>query len=123
MPTGRLALAFGSIKIKEDQNEKHHSPCYLLNSQDLWEPAMNPLNRYSTIWKGLGMQKLNPGYSFSKSIIEKDKDISIGLVVNAKGGSSIKQWSKESKFYKEAVRRIKSALKTGVIKGVLLYFN
>jgi hypothetical protein len=93
--------------------------CYLLNSKDLWESAKNPLNRYSTIRKGLGMQKLNPGYSFSKKMLEKDKGISIGLVVNAKGGSSIKQWSKESKFYKEAIRRTKAALKKGTLKGVL----
>ncbi len=93
--------------------------CHLLNGQDIWEPAKNPLNRYSTIRKGLGMQKLNPGYSFSKAMLEKDPSISIGLVVNAKGGSSIEQWSKESEFYKEAVRRTKSALKTGTLKGVL----
>lgn len=93
--------------------------CYLLDAQDTWEPAKNPLNRHSTIRKGLGMQKLNPGYSFSKAMLEKDQGICIGLVVNAKGGSSIKQWSKESKFYKEAVRRTKSALKTGTLRGVL----
>ncbi len=93
--------------------------CHLLNGQDLWEPAKNPLNQYSTIRKGLNKQKLNPGYSFSKAMLEKNQGISIGLVVNAKGGSSIKQWTKESKFYKDAVSRTKSALKTGTLKGIL----
>ena len=92
---------------------------YLLNDKDTWEAAKNPLNRYSTIRKGLGMQKMNPGYTFSKTMLEKDKDISLGLVVNAKGGSNIKNWTKESKFYKEAIRRVQLAEKTGTLKGIL----
>ncbi|MFP4191843.1 MAG: sialate O-acetylesterase [Candidatus Hydrogenedentota bacterium] len=65
------------------------------------------------------MQKLNPGYSFSKTILEGNEDISLRLVVNARGGSSIEEWSKESRFYKEAIRRTEAALEAGVLKGVL----
>ncbi|MFP4173939.1 MAG: sialate O-acetylesterase [Candidatus Hydrogenedentota bacterium] len=65
------------------------------------------------------MQKLNPGYSFSKTILEGNEDISLGLVVNARGGSSIEEWSKESRFYKEAIRRTEAALEAGVQKGLL----
>lgn len=93
--------------------------CFLLNGEDKFEPAKNPLNRYSTIRKGLNMQKLNPGYSFSKAMLKEDSKISIGLVVNAKGGSSIKQWSRDAKFYQEALRRMKVAMKKGELKGVL----
>jgi hypothetical protein len=93
--------------------------CLLLNDKDKWEPATNPLNRFSTIRKGLGMQKMNPGYMFAKTMLEKDKDITIGLVVNAKGGSKIAEWKKGSKFYNEAIRRTKEAQKEGVLKGIL----
>lgn len=93
--------------------------CYLLNGKDSWEPAKNPLNIYSTIRKGAGMQKLNPGYSFSQEMLKSDKDISIGLVVNAKGGTKIEQWKKGTRFYKEAVRRAQEAQKTGTLKGIL----
>ncbi len=93
--------------------------CYLLNREDQWEPAKNPLNRYSTIRKGLGMQKMNPGYIFSKTMLEKNTEVSIGLVVNAKGGTRIEQWKKGTKLYKEALRRIKVAQKSGTLKGVL----
>jgi hypothetical protein len=93
--------------------------CYLLNAGNEWEPAKNPLNRYSTIRKGLGMQKLGPGDSFARTMLKENKDISLGLVVNAKGGSSIKQWSKESAFYKDAVKRMTVARKSGVLKGIL----
>jgi len=93
--------------------------CYLLNGEDKWEPARNPLNRYSTIRKGLGMQKMNPGYTFAKTMIEKDKDISIGLVVNAKGGTKVEQWAKGSKFHTEALKRTKVAQKSGTLMGIL----
>lgn len=50
---------------------------------------------------------------------DNDKAISIGLVVNAKGGTSIKQWREGSQFYSEALSRIKIARKTGILKGIL----
>lgn len=93
--------------------------CYLLNGEDKWEPARNPLNRYSTIRKELAMQKMNPGYSFSKAMLEKDEEISLGLVVNARGGTKIEEWAKGTQYYSEALRRAKAAQKTGTLKGIL----
>lgn len=93
--------------------------CYLLNAEDSWEVARNPFNRYSTIRKGLNMQKMNPGYSFAKTLLEKQSGVSIGLVVNAKGGTKIEEWGKGTKFYNEAIRRAKVAQETGLLKGVL----
>ncbi len=93
--------------------------CYLLNNENAWEPAKNPLNRYSTIRKGIGMQKMNPGYSFSQTILEKNKGISIALVVNARGGTNIAQWKKGTQFYNEALMRTVEAQKTGTLKGIL----
>jgi len=93
--------------------------CFLLNDNDQWEPAQNPLNRYSTIRKELSMQKLNPGYSFAKAMLTANKNISIGLVVNAKGGTMIEQWKKGSIFYSEAVKRTEKAQQHGILKGIL----
>jgi len=93
--------------------------CYLFNGKDKWEPAKNPLNRYSTISGRLGMQKMNPGYSFSKTMLDKKKNISLGLVVNAKGGTKIEQWKKGTKFYEKTLRRVKVAQKSGTLKGIL----
>ena len=92
---------------------------YLLNDQDQWEPAQNPLNRYSTIRKNIEMQKMNPGYGFAKTMVAKQDGIPIGLVVNAKGGTAIEQWEKDTEFYNEAVRRAKAAQKSGTLKGIL----
>lgn len=93
--------------------------CYLLNDKNQWEPAKNPLNRYSTIGKGVGMQKLGPGYGFAKSMLEHDKNIRIGLVVNARGGSKIDQWLGKSKYYWGARGRMKVAMQSGQVKGIL----
>jgi len=93
--------------------------CYLLNDTNQWEYAKNPLNRYSTIRKGLHMQKMNPGYTFAKTMLTNNINVSIGLVVNAMGGTKIQQWARGTQFYDEAVRRTKIAQKTGVLKGVL----
>ncbi len=100
-------------------DEKPIERCFLLNDKDEWEDATNPLNRYSTIRKGLEMQQIGPGYGFAMAMTKADKNVNIGLVVNAKGGSAIEQWKKGSKFYNDAVRRTKEAMKDGTLKGIL----
>lgn len=89
------------------------------NDQKPWEKAANPLNKYSTIRKGLEMQKVGPGYSFGKAMSESNPNVKIGLVVNAKGGSSIEEWKPGGIFYNEALSQAKKALKNGVLKGIV----
>ena len=108
----------GRAPIPEDQSGIINR-CYLLNNKDEWEPATNPLNRYSTIRKDINMQKLNPGYGFSLGMLEHYKDITLGLVVNARGGTKIEQWEKGTEYYDEAIRRVKTAQKSGTLKGIL----
>lgn len=93
---------------------------YLLDKEGAWVDARPPLNIFSTIRKGEKMQKLNPGVSFAQAMRKKYPDKKIGLVVNAKGGSSIKEWySTKAHFYKEALRRIKEAQKSGTLRAIL----
>ena len=92
---------------------------YLLNDQDEWVPATNPLNRYSTIRKELSMQRLGPGSSFARAMLKQQDDVAIGLIVNAKGGSRIEEWEKGTHFYQEAVRRTRAAQNAGTLKGIL----
>ena len=93
--------------------------CFLLDDNGQWEPASNPLNRYSTIRKDISKQKMNPGYSFALEMLDIDKDINLGLVVNAKGGSEIEEWAEGTMFYQEALRRVSQAQKTGTLRGIL----
>ena len=97
------------------------SNVYLLNDKDCFEPAVNPLNRYSTVRKDLSLQRLGPSYAFAKEMVKKTKH-PLGLVVNARGGSSINSWIKGSKdgYYEQALARVRAALKQGgTLKAIL----
>ena len=89
----------------------------MFNENQEWEPAKNPLNRFSTVRKKIGMQQIGPSWTFAKEIVKKEKKI--GLVVNARGGTSIKEWKKGSLLYNEAVIRVLQAQKSGNLKGIL----
>jgi len=93
---------------------------FLLTTKNSMEPAINPLNKYSNIRKALHMQQLGPGYEFSKKIVA-ETGIQIGLVVNARGGSSINSWEKGNKdqYYEKTLNRMKAALKWGTLKAIL----
>ncbi len=85
----------------------------------VWEKAANPLNKYSTIRKDLSLQKLGPGYTFAREMARYSSGKQIGLVVNAKGGTSIAEWKPGSLFYSEAIKRVKLAMKFGTLKGIV----
>lgn len=107
-----------------EEDAKPIDRCLLLNDKDQWEPASLPLNKYSTIRKTIKMQKMNPSYMFAKTLLAADKDITIGLVVNARGGTRIDQWRMgmdqyKTPFFAEALRRTKLAMKSGTLKGII----
>ena len=93
---------------------------YLLTPASSMEPAQAPLNKYSTIRKEMKLQGVNPGYSFAQEITHKTGR-SIGLIVNARGGSSINSWLKGAPddYFGEALKRARSAMKWGEIKAIL----
>lgn len=91
---------------------------WLMNEQGVFEPATLPLNQYSNIRKDLSMQKLGPAWSFAQMMAEKSQ-YPVGLVVNARGGSSILQWEKGKPLYEQTMERIKQAQKIGQLKGVI----
>ncbi|MDP4610155.1 MAG: GDSL-type esterase/lipase family protein [Opitutales bacterium] len=108
----------GRAKIPDDAKGDIES-CFLLNDQGEWTPAANPLNQYSSVRKDIGMQKLGPGYSFAKTMLHQNPEISLGLVVNALGGSKVESWKKGGRLYTQAVTRMKVAQQSGALKGIL----
>lgn len=93
---------------------------YLLTPGLNWEIASNPLNKYSSIRKELSMQRISPAYGFALYVQGKTNH-SIGLIVNAQGGSSMAQWTKGSieGLYEKSLLRAKEAQKWGKIKAIL----
>ncbi|SHF00460.1 protein of unknown function [Mariniphaga anaerophila] len=115
---GQSNMAGRATLTPELADTLHH--VYLLNDQNIFEPAVNPLNRFSTIRKEISMQRLGPSYSFAKKMAQATVN-PIGLVVNARGGSSINSWLKgaDDGYYEEALVRVKAALKYGKLKAVI----
>lgn len=93
---------------------------FLFNDKEQFEVARNPLNRYSTVRKGMELQRLSIAYMFSKKMHELTGR-EIGLVCNARGETSIKHWQKGASqgYYEEAVKRTKAAMKYGQLKGII----
>lgn len=94
---------------------------WLLNAEGVPEPAVSPLNKYSSIRKEIGMQQICPGDRFSEEMY-KATGRKILLVVNARGGSSLSEWMKDSPeqdYFEEAVKRAGQAAGYGKIKAVL----
>lgn len=79
----------------------------LFDDKGGWIPATNPLNRFATDRKTISMQRIGPGAGFAAALNDALKDQRIGLVVNARGGSSIDQWIKGQPLYDHAIERIK----------------
>ncbi len=112
---------------------------YLLDDQGRVVPAREPLNRYSTIRKGLSVQGMGLGHGFAEEM-HRRTGRSVLLVVNARGGSSLDQWmpgapperftesrsedaarrgTEMPSFYEEAVRRTRQACRYGQLKAIL----
>jgi len=96
------------------------SNTFLLTPRAEMEPAVNPINKYSTVRKDLIYEQVGPGYGFSKSLVYLTGS-NIGLVSNARGATAISSWTKGSvdRLYEEAVLRMKAALKWGILKAIL----
>jgi len=93
---------------------------YLFTPNGNWEPATNPLNRYSTVRKEIKMQQISPSYGFAKKLAVRTNR-PIGLVVNAKGGTRIESWTKGNAdgLYEAALERAIVAKKWGEYKAIL----
>lgn len=92
---------------------------YLFNG-DGFERAAEPMNRYSTVRKELGMQRVSPVGSFAARYAEVT-GAPVGVVVNARGGSSIDEWlpGSETDYLAKAVERIRAAGDWGDVAAML----
>ena len=97
------------------------SPLVLtLNKNNEWVEAKEPLHYYEP-----GRTGLDCGLSFGKELSKKyGKEITIGLVPCAIGGSSIEQWLGDSTYrgvrlYSNFLHKAKAASQYGIIKGML----
>ena len=91
------------------QDEQALPNVFLLNGENAWEPAANPLNRYASNRKVLSMQRMGPGAGFVQRLRKEFPDRTIGLIVNARGGTSIEEWAKGKELYDNTLKRVRAA--------------
>lgn len=90
----------------------------LLADNNNWVDASNPMNLYSTVRKEALMQQVGPSWSFAKSMARHAGKL-IGMVVNARGGTTIEDFSAGGPYYEANIARIAEAKTLGTIKGII----
>jgi len=90
----------------------------LLANNNNWVDASNPMNLYSTIRKEVSMQRVGPSWSFAKAMA-RHTGKQIGMVVNARGGTPIEDFSEGGAYYDANIARIAEAKPFGTIKGII----
>jgi len=104
----------------QPQDTISSSRVFTLNRNNEWVYAKEPLHYYEPMRTGLDC-----GLSFGKKLSGLyGKNISIGLVPCAIGGSSIEQWLGDSTYrgvalYSNFLMKVKIAMKDGTVKGLL----
>jgi hypothetical protein len=92
---------------------------YLFTPALGFEGAANPMNRYSSVRRDLAMQKISPAYGFARHLSEEVPAARAGMVVNARGATSIEEWMKGQEMYEKTVERMKAAQAWGELRGIL----
>jgi hypothetical protein len=118
---GQSNMAGRGIISDEFKNEGKAN-VLMLNKTNEWIPAKHPLHFDKPNIAGVG-----PGLAFGISMsADVKKRVRIGLVPAAVGGTPIEEWvpgaydkATDTHPYDDALIRIKEAMKSGVIKGVI----
>ena len=98
-----------------------HPRVLMLNQQNEWVPAVDPLHFDKPKVAGTGL-----GKTFAQEVVKTCPEITVGLIPCAVGGSPISAWEPGA-YYKptdshpwdDAIERAHIAMKEGVLKGVL----
>ncbi len=85
----------------------------MLNKGNEWVSAVDPIHFDKTI-AGVSL-----GRTFGLEMAKTNKDVKVGLIPCAVGGTPIRRWQQNGDLYKAALKRAKIAQKDGVIKGIL----
>jgi hypothetical protein len=97
---------------QEDETADPRVLCFTLGNR--WEAAVEPITRDRKSGLGVG-----PGLSFGKQMAANNKEVKIGLVPCAVGGTPLRRWVRGGDLYSNAVYRAHLAMKDGTLKGVL----
>lgn len=115
---GQSNMAGRALIEFQDLDSINHVYLFTGKEENPWEKTANPVNKYSRVRKDFAMWKLGLGYGFAMELNNTYPDKKIGLVVNARGGTSIEEWKPGEILYNAALNQ-KKALKYVVLKGIV----
>ncbi|MES2696887.1 MAG: sialate O-acetylesterase [Verrucomicrobiota bacterium] len=98
----------------EPQDKVPHPRVLMLDKENAWVPALDPLHFDKPTIAGVGL-----GSSFGRAMAEAAPGVTIGLIPCAVGGTPLARWQKGGDLYEQALVRAKVALKAGTLKGIL----
>ena len=86
---------------------------FKLDADGKWRKADEPIH-FDKKSAGAGLAA-----SFARTMADRDKDVTIGLIPCAVGGTRIDRWVESGDLWSNAVKRTRIALKSGTLKGIL----
>ncbi len=87
---GQSNMAGRATLLEQDSQPIHNT--YVCDHFGCWLPAVQPLNRYSSIRKSLDLQGYCLGGTFASELLASGQIETVGLIANAMGGSRIESW-------------------------------
>ena len=96
-----------------DENRINADRIFKLDAHGKWQPAEEPIH-FDRKSAGAGLAA-----SFARAVADKNKDVKIGLIPCAVGGTRIDRWVEGGDLWSNAVARTRIALKSGRLKGIL----
>ncbi|MEW6302129.1 MAG: sialate O-acetylesterase [Verrucomicrobiota bacterium] len=100
--------------VPEAVDKTPHPRVWMLDAQNQWVPAVDPLHFDKPKIAGTGLS-----LTFAKSLADKNPSAHIGLIPCAFGGTPIAKWKKGEPLYSNAIARARLALQRGTLKGIL----
>ena len=99
--------------VLTDSNRINADRIFKLDANGEWQRAEEPIH-FDKKSAGAGLAA-----SFARAMADKNKDVKIGLIPCAVGGTRIDRWVEGGDLWSNAVKRAKIALKSGKLKGIL----
>lgn len=105
---GQSNAAGRDTNIRPNNADSPDSEIRLFTDGNTFEIATQPLNRFSNVRNTNQDQGVNLGLSFAKEMHE-DNGRRVHLVVNARGGTAIRDWVAGDNLFESAVDRVNDA--------------
>jgi hypothetical protein len=99
--------------VLTDSNRVNADRVFKLDAKGEWQRAEEPIH-FDKKSAGAGLAA-----SFARAMADRNKDVKIGLIPCAVGGTRIDRWVEGGDLWSNAVKRTKIALKSGKLKGIL----